>query len=68
MIDDYSEDWSALAYVLVQGAAEVLEDGDERDRAEEMLRQKYSQYDELLEKGCTVLKIIPTSVTSWGRV
>lgn len=68
VIDDYSEDWSALAYVLVQGAAEVLEDGAERDRAEEMLRQKYSQYDELLEKGCTVLKIIPTSVTSWGRV
>jgi coenzyme F420-0:L-glutamate ligase/coenzyme F420-1:gamma-L-glutamate ligase len=68
VIDDYSEDWSALAYVLVQGAAEVLEDGDERDRAEEMLRQKYSQYSELLEKGCTVLKITPTSVTSWGRV
>ena len=68
VIDDYSEDWSALAYVLIQGAAEVLEDGGERDRAEEMLRQKYSQYGELLGKGCTVLKITPTSVTSWGRV
>ena len=68
VIDDYSEDWSALAYVLIQGAAEVLEDGDERDRAEGMLREKYPQYGDLLETGCTVLKITPTSVTSWGRV
>ena len=68
VIDDYSEDWSALAYVLIQGDAEVLEAGGERDRAEGMLREKYPQYSGLLAEGCTVLKITPTSVTSWGRV
>ena len=41
VIDDYSEEWSALAYVLVRGSAEVMEDGPERDRAEAMLRGKY---------------------------
>ena len=68
VIDDYSEDWDALAYVLVHGTASVLEDGDERDRAENMLREKYPQYRELLRPGCTILRITPTDVTTWGRV
>ena len=68
VIDDYSEDWSALAYVLVQGAAEILETGDERSRAESLLLDKYSQYSQLLESGCIVLKITPERVTSWGRI
>ena len=66
VIDDYSEEWSALGYVLVRGSAEVMEAGAERDRAEAMLREKYFQYAELLEEGCTVLKIVPSSVISWG--
>ena len=68
VIDDYSEDWSDLAYVLIRGAAEILEDGEERSYAESLLRDKYSQYSELLESGCTVLKITLESVTSWGRI
>ena len=68
VIDDYSEDWSALAYVLVQGTAEILETGDERSRAESLLLDKYSQYSQLLESGCIVLKITPERVTSWGRI
>ncbi len=66
VIDDYSEEWSALGYVLVRGSAEVMEAGPERDRAETMLREKYPQYANLLEEGCTVLKIVPSSVISWG--
>ena len=54
VIDDYSEDWSALAYVLIQGVAEILETGDEQRQAEALLRDKYPQYVELLEEGCTV--------------
>ena len=68
VIDDYSEDWSALAYVLVQGVAEIVEEGPEQRRAEGMLREKYPQYLDMLEEGCTVLKITPTRVTSWGRL
>ena len=68
VIDDYSEDWSALGYVLIHGTASVLTEGDERNRAETMLREKYPQYEALLERGCVVLKITPSRVTSWGRV
>ena len=68
VVDDYSEDWSALGYVLVHGVAEVLQDGEEQRRAESMLRAKYPQYVELLEAGCTVIKITPERVASWGRL
>ncbi|MGH8246263.1 MAG: TIGR03668 family PPOX class F420-dependent oxidoreductase, partial [Gammaproteobacteria bacterium] len=68
LIDDYSEDWSRLAYVLIQGSAEILEAGEERHRAEAMLRAKYAQYGALLEAGCLVLKIRPERVTGWGRI
>ena len=68
VIDDYSEDWGQLAYVLIQGSAGLLEDGDEQKRAEAMLREKYPQYEELLEEGCTVVRITPEKVISWGNV
>lgn len=68
LIDDYSEDWSALAYVMVRGEAAIVEDGDERQRAEDLLRQKYPQYARLLEPGCAVIRIAPRSVVGWGSV
>jgi coenzyme F420-0:L-glutamate ligase/coenzyme F420-1:gamma-L-glutamate ligase len=68
VIDDYSEDWSALAYVLVQGRAELVEDEDEQHRAESLLREKYPQYQEMLEEGATIIRIMPERVIGWGRV
>ena len=68
IIDDYSEDWSALAYVLVRGPAEMMAQGEERDRAADMLRDKYPQYRELLPQGAAVLKMTPDAVTGWGRL
>ena len=68
LIDDYSEDWSALAYVLVRGEAAIVEDGAERQRAEDLLRQKYPQYERLLEPGCAVIRIAPRRVAGWGSV
>ena len=68
VIDDYSEEWSKLAYVLIRGTATLLEDGEERDLAESILRDKYPQYELMLEPGCTVLKISIERVTSWGSI
>ena len=68
VIDDYSEDWNALAYVLVHGVAEVVEDVKEQAYAENLLRRKYPQYAEFLEPGCTVLKITVERVNGWGRL
>ena len=67
VVDDYSEDWAELAYVLVHGSAELLEDGEERAAAETLLRDKYPQYRELLDPGCAVIAITPTKTVAWGR-
>ncbi len=40
VVDHYSDDWSQLGYTLIRGSASVLEEGDERARAEAMLREK----------------------------
>ena len=66
VIDDYSEDWSELAYVMIRGRAEIIEDGEERDCAEALLREKYAQYADMLVHGCAVIRIIPERVASWG--
>ena len=68
VVDDYSEEWIELAYVLIQGRAELVEDSQEQRRAESMLREKYPQYEELLEEGCTIIKVTPERVISWGNV
>ena len=68
VIDRYSEDWSRLAYVLVQGRAAIVEDVDEQARSEQLLRAKYPQYANMLEPGSTVIRIIPENVVSWGDV
>ena len=68
VVDDYLEDWSELAYVMIRGKADILESGEERGRAETLLREKYPQYAEMLEPGCAVIRITPERVVSWGAV
>jgi PPOX class probable F420-dependent enzyme len=68
VIDDYSEDWSALAYVLIRGNAALLDSGAEREIAESMLRAKYPQYQRMLPHGAPVLRVTVESVVSWGAV
>src|SRR5690242_17978834 len=52
VVDDYSDDWSELAYVLIRGSAEIIDAGDsEHSTAIELLREKYEQYQSMnLEK------------------
>jgi PPOX class probable F420-dependent enzyme len=44
LVDHYDEDWAQLWWVRLQGRGRVLEDGDERERALELLARKYPQY------------------------
>ena len=66
VIDDYSEDWSELAYVMVRGVADLIESGEERQRAEDLLRKKYRQYETMLQPGCPVIRITPERVIGWS--
>src|SRR5215510_11802496 len=48
VIDDYSENWSELVYVLVHGVATIIDPGEsvsaEQETAVAALRSKYEQY------------------------
>lgn len=65
VVDYYEEDWQKLWYVLVQGRAEVLEEGPEHDEALSQLRKKYPQYKSMQMEGRPVIKISPDRVTGW---
>jgi PPOX class probable F420-dependent enzyme len=65
VVDRWSEDWTKLAYVLVEGPAEVLEDGKERDEALILLTAKYPQYDDLPLEGNPVIKLLAEHVVEW---
>jgi PPOX class probable F420-dependent enzyme len=67
VVDDYDEDWSALAYVLVRGRAAVVADAAERARALERLRDKYPQYRAMALDGPAhpVVRIVPERAHLW---
>lgn len=44
LIDHYVEDWSRLWWVRIDGAARIINDGSEFERAIELLIGRYSQY------------------------
>jgi PPOX class probable F420-dependent enzyme len=44
IVDHYEDDWTRLWWVRLRGTARVLEEGDERERALELLADKYEQY------------------------
>ena len=44
VVDQYDEDWTKLAWVLVEGVATILETGTERDAVAALLAAKYPQY------------------------
>lgn len=68
VVDDYDEDWTKLAFVIVRGRAEIVERGDERSEALALLREKYPQYRAMALEDRPLLVIASESVAAWGRV
>ncbi len=68
VFDEYDEDWSRLAWVLVQGPAVVLTAGAEQERAVAALREKYRQYQSMALAGRPLIRVRPERVVSWGAV
>ena len=68
VIDDYSEDWGKLRFVLITGRAEIIppEDGaPEHARAVALLREKYDQYRLMAIDERLIIKITIRSVRRW---
>lgn len=67
--DEYSEIWSYLRGVCIQGKTRVISQGQEFRKARKLLYQKYTQYEGAFpfEEGKTVIiEIIPQNIVSWG--
>lgn len=44
IVDNYSQDWTRLSYLLIHGRGRVVEEDGEKSRAKNLLRKKYLQY------------------------
>ena len=65
LVDHYEDDWSRLWWIRLRGRARVLDEGEERERALELLREKYRQYRVEPPEGA-VLAVDVTEVRKWS--
>jgi hypothetical protein len=65
LADYYEEDWSRLAYILVEGTAKLLTNGAEHIAAIRKLRHKYPQYRKMALADKPVIKISPRKTIHW---
>jgi PPOX class probable F420-dependent enzyme len=66
VVDRYDEDWRRLGWVMLRGAAEILDDGPEHDRAQALLTARYPQYRGMNLAGLPVIAVRIARATSWG--
>ena len=65
VVDDYDEDWTQLAWVLVNGTGNVVEKGEAHTTGVRLLEKKYPQYERMPLKDRPLIVITPSHVTSW---
>jgi PPOX class probable F420-dependent enzyme len=67
VVDRYDEDWSRLAWVMVEGPAEILTEGPARAEAVDLLREKYPQYRAmgLRRDAAMVLRVVAARTRCW---
>jgi PPOX class probable F420-dependent enzyme len=66
LVDVWDEDWTRLAWVAVDGHADVLTDGEAFTRALRLLRDKYGQYRAMnLARDGAVLRVRADRVRAW---
>ncbi|MCY4284475.1 MAG: TIGR03668 family PPOX class F420-dependent oxidoreductase [Thiotrichales bacterium] len=69
VVDRYhDDDWSRLAWVMLRGRAEILDDGDEHDRAQAALRERYAQYRAMRLEPLPVIALRIARVSAWGAL
>lgn len=68
-VDLYSDDWSQLRGVMVQGTARLIERGPRFKQARARLYAKYPQYSKeaaISPSDSVVVEVTPTHVFTWG--
>jgi PPOX class probable F420-dependent enzyme len=65
LVDHYEDDWRRLWWIRLRGRARVLDSGQERERALELLAEKYEQYQAQRPDG-PVLAVDIIEVRDWS--
>ena len=68
-VDLYSDDWSQLRGVMVEGTARLIERGPRFKQARARLYAKYPQYSReaaLSPSDSVIVEVTPTHVFTWG--
>ena len=65
VVDVWDEDWSRLRYVLLDGTADLIETGPERDRAVALLEAKYPQYRAMPLGDAPVIRVTVEHRVDW---
>jgi coenzyme F420-0:L-glutamate ligase/coenzyme F420-1:gamma-L-glutamate ligase len=66
VVDHYEEDWSKLAWMLVKGTGELVENGEAYEVGVRLLEEKYPQYKRMPLKNQPLIVITPFDITSWN--
>ena len=61
LVDHYTDDWSALWWIRLDGTGRVIGDGHERDRAIALLTAKYRQYEHESPPG----PVVAIDIAAW---
>ena len=66
LFDSYRENWKNLSYLLIYCKASIVE-GQEKQRAILMLKQKYKQYSrgKYLRGDAIIVKLAPSKIRRW---
>ena len=65
LVDHYEADWTWLAWVRVEGRAEVLARGDLAPAVLAALRERYRPYREMSLESLPLIRLTPERVVSW---
>jgi PPOX class probable F420-dependent enzyme len=65
LVDHYNEDWAKIAWVRIDGVAEILTEGDDHRHALDLLAAKYIQYEGMPLGDAPVIRIQAERVSQW---
>ncbi|MGI9418575.1 MAG: TIGR03668 family PPOX class F420-dependent oxidoreductase [Geminicoccaceae bacterium] len=68
VVDRYDEDWSKLGWLMIQGEARILTEGQLHQDTQRRLRERYPQLRSMRIETLPVVAITMTKVLDWGQL
>ena len=68
VVDQWDEDWARLGWVMLRGPAEILDAGEEHDRAQALLAARYPQSRAMNLADLPVIALRIARATDWGEL